>query len=141
MAGTKTTSRARATGKVRPKTQASAAGRARRHLRVRKKVTGSTTRPRLVVNRSAKHMFAQIVDDTAGRTLAAASTLDASIRTADGDKTAKARQVGELLAQRAKDAGIEAVVFDRGGYRYHGRVAALADGAREGGLKLWAGQL
>ena len=136
MAGTRTTSRARATGKVRPKTQASAAGRARRHLRVRKKVTGSATRPRLVVNRSAKHMFAQIVDDTAGRTLAAASTLDASIRAADGDKTAKARQVGELLAQRAKDAGIEAVVFDRGGYRYHGRVAALADGAREGGLKL-----
>jgi large subunit ribosomal protein L18 len=136
MAGTKTTSRARATGRVRPKTQASAAGRARRHLRVRKKVTGSTTRPRLVVNRSAKHMFAQIVDDTVGRTLAAASTMDASIRAADGDKTAKARQVGELLAQRAKDAGIEAVVFDRGGYRYHGRVAALADGAREGGLKL-----
>jgi large subunit ribosomal protein L18 len=136
MAGTRTTSRARATGKVRPKTQASAAGRARRHLRVRKKVTGSAVRPRLVVNRSARHMFAQIVDDTAGRTLAAASTLDASIRSADGDKTAKARQVGELLAQRAKDAGIEAVVFDRGGYRYHGRVAALADGAREGGLKL-----
>jgi len=136
MAGTRTTSRARATGKVRPKTHASAAGRARRHLRVRKKVTGSAARPRLVVNRSARHMFAQIVDDSVGRTLAAASTLDASIRTADGDKTAKARQVGELLAQRAKDAGIEAVVFDRGGYRYHGRVAALADGAREGGLKL-----
>ena len=136
MAGTRTTSRARATGKVRPKTQASAAGRARRHLRVRKKVTGSAVRPRLVVNRSAKHMFAQIVDDTVGRTLAAASTLDAPIRSAGGDKTAKARQVGELLAQRAKDAGIEAVVFDRGGYRYHGRVAALADGAREGGLKL-----
>jgi large subunit ribosomal protein L18 len=136
MAGTRTRSRARVTGKARPRTQASAAGRARRHLRVRKKVTGSAARPRLVVNRSAKHMFAQIVDDTVGRTLAAASTLDASIRTADGDKTAKARQVGELLAQRAKDAGIEAVVFDRGGYRYHGRVAALADGAREGGLKL-----
>jgi large subunit ribosomal protein L18 len=136
MAGTKTTSRARATGRVRPKTQLSAAGRARRHLRVRKKVSGSASRPRLVVNRSARHMFAQIVDDTLGRTLAAASTLDASVRTADGDKTAKARQVGELLAQRAKDAGIEAVVFDRGGYRYHGRVAALADGAREGGLKL-----
>jgi len=136
MAGTRTTSRARATGKVRPKTQASAAGRARRHLRVRKKVTGSAARPRLVVNRSAKHMFAQIVDDSVGRTLAAASTLDATIRAAEGDKTAKARQVGELLAQRAKEAGIEAVVFDRGGYRYHGRVAALADGAREGGLKL-----
>jgi large subunit ribosomal protein L18 len=136
MAGTKTQSRARATGRVRPKTHASAAGRARRHLRVRKKVTGSAIRPRLVVNRSARHMFAQIVDDTVGRTLAAASTLDADVRSVDGDKTAKARKVGELLAQRAKDAGIEAVVFDRGGYRYHGRVAALADGAREGGLKL-----
>jgi len=136
MAGTKTQSRARATGRVRPKTQASAAGRARRHLRVRKKVSGSAIRPRLVVNRSARHMFAQIVDDTAGRTLAAASTLDADVRGVDGDKTAKARRVGELLAQRAKDAGIAAVVFDRGGYRYHGRVAALADGAREGGLKL-----
>jgi len=136
MAGTRMRSHARVTGKVGPRTQSSAAGRARRHLRVRKKVTGSALRPRLVVNRSAKHMFAQIVDDGAGRTLAAASTLDAAIRTADGDKTAKARQVGELLAQRAKDAGIEAVVFDRGGYRYHGRVAALADGAREGGLQL-----
>jgi len=136
MAGTRTRSRARVTGKARPRTQASAAGRARRHLRVRKKVTGSAIRPRLVVNRSARHMFAQIVDDSVGRTLAAASTLDAAIRTAEGDKTAKARQVGELLAQRAREAGIEAVVFDRGGYRYHGRVAALADGAREGGLKL-----
>jgi large subunit ribosomal protein L18 len=136
MAGTKTQSRARATGRVRPKTQASAAGRARRHLRVRKKVTGSAIRPRLVVNRSARHMFAQIVDDTVGRTLAAASTLDADVRAVDGDKTVKAHKVGELLAQRAQEAGIEAVVFDRGGYRYHGRVAALADGAREGGLKL-----
>ena len=134
MAGTRTRSHARVTGKVRPRTQASAAGRARRHLRVRKKVTGSAIRPRLVVNRSARHMFAQIVDDSVGRTLAAASTLDASIRTAEGDKTAKARQVGELLAQRAKDAGIAAVVFDRGGYRYHGKVKAFADGVREGGL-------
>src|SRR6185369_16982115 len=124
MAGTKTRSHARATGRVRPHTHATAAGRVRRHLRVRKKVTGSASRPRLVVNRSARHMFAQIIDDGAGRTLAAASTLDASIRTAEGDKTAKARQVGELLAQRAKDAGIAAVVFDRGGYRYHGRIAA-----------------
>ncbi len=81
-------------------------------------------------------MFAQIVDDTVGRTLAAASTLDESIRGAEGDKTAKARQVGALLAQRAAEAGVTAVVFDRGGYRYHGRVAALADGAREGGLQL-----
>src|ERR1051326_8243077 len=132
----KRSSREYATGKVGPRTAASTRARVRRHLRVRKKVTGSTARPRLVVNRSAKHIFAQIVDDTVGRTLASASTLDASIRSAEGDKTAKARQVGELLAQRAKDAGIEAVVFDRGGYRYHGRLAGLADGAREGGLKL-----
>jgi large subunit ribosomal protein L18 len=136
MAGTKTRSHARATGRVRPHTHATAAGRVRRHLRVRKRVTGSASRPRLVVNRSAKHMFAQIVDDSVGRTLAAASTLDAQIRSGEGDKTAKARRVGELLAQRAKDAGIESVVFDRGGYRYHGRIAALADGAREGGLQL-----
>jgi large subunit ribosomal protein L18 len=136
MAGTKTRSHARATGRVRPHTHAVTAGRVRRHLRVRKKVTGSASRPRLVVNRSAKHMFAQIVDDSVGRTLAAASTLDAAVRETEGDKTAKARRVGELLAQRATQAGIEAVVFDRGGYRYHGRVAALADGAREGGLKL-----
>jgi large subunit ribosomal protein L18 len=81
-------------------------------------------------------MFAQIVDDSVGRTLAAASTLDPSVRAAEGDKTAKARKVGELLAQRAAQAGITAVVFDRGGYRYHGRIAALADGAREGGLQL-----
>jgi large subunit ribosomal protein L18 len=136
MASTKAKSRARATGRVGPHTQLSAAGRARRHLRVRKKVSGSPARPRLVVNRSARHMFAQIVDDSAGRTLAAASTLDAQIRAGEGDKTAKARRVGELLARRAQEAGIDAVVFDRGGYRYHGRVAALADGAREGGLKL-----
>ena len=136
MAGTKTRSHARATGRVRSRTHLSAAGRVRRHLRVRKKVGGPASRPRLVVNRSARHKFAQIVDDTAGRTLAAASTMDPAIRAAEGDKTAKARQVGELLAQRAAQAGIEAVVFDRGGYRYHGRVAALADGARDGGLKL-----
>ena len=101
MAGTKTRSHARATGRVRSRTHASAAGRARRHLRVRKKVTGSASRPRLVVNRSARHMFVQIVDDSVGRTLAAASTLDPAIRAAEGDKTAKARQVGELLARRA----------------------------------------
>ena len=136
MAGTKTRSNARISGRVRSHTHAAAAGRVRRHLRVRKKVTGSASRPRLVVNRSARHMFAQIVDDTLGRTLAAASTMDPAIRAAEGDKTAKARQVGELLAQRAAQAGVGAVVFDRGGYRYHGRVAALADGAREGGLKL-----
>jgi large subunit ribosomal protein L18 len=136
MAGTKTRSHARATGRVHPHTHSTAAARVRRHLRVRKRVTGSASRPRLVVNRSARHMFAQIVDDSIGRTLAVASTMDPGIRAAEGDKTAKARQVGELLARRAAEAGIEAVVFDRGGYRYHGRIAALADGAREGGLKL-----
>jgi large subunit ribosomal protein L18 len=130
MASTKTRSRAR-TGR---RLSARAAAQAKRHLRVRKKVTGSPQRPRLVVNRSARHMFAQIVDDTAGRTLASASSLDAAIRGGDGDKTAKARQVGELLARQAAAAGITAVVFDRGGYAYHGRLAALADAAREGGL-------
>jgi large subunit ribosomal protein L18 len=89
-----------------------------------------------VVNRSAKHIFVQIVDDTAGHTLASASTLDPAIRTAEGDKTAKAKLVGALVAERAKAAGITAVVFDRGGYQYHGRVAALADSAREAGLTL-----
>jgi large subunit ribosomal protein L18 len=93
-------------------------------------------RPRLVVTRSARHTFAQIIDDVSGRTLASASTLDETIRGAEGDKTAKARQVGSLLAERASQAGITAVVFDRGGYAYHGRVAALADSAREGGLAL-----
>jgi len=110
--------------------------RARRHLRVRKKVSGTAARPRLAVKRSARHIFAQLVDDGTGRTLAAASTLDSGIRDAGGDKTAKARQVGELLARRAREADVSAAVFDRGGYAYHGRVAALADGAREGGLKL-----
>jgi large subunit ribosomal protein L18 len=136
MAGAKTRSFARASGLVKSHTRKAAAGRVRRHLRVRKKVTGSTSRPRLVVNRSARHMFAQIVDDTKGHTLAQASTLDATVKGTEGDKTAKARKVGELLADRAKKAGITSVVFDRGGYRYHGRVAAVADGAREGGLAL-----
>ena len=110
--------------------------RQRRHLRLRKKVSGSATRPRLVVTRSARHITAQVVDDGIGQTLVSASTLEASLRTADGDKTAKAKKVGELIADRAKAAGIDAVVFDRGGNKYHGRVAAVADGAREGGLKL-----
>ena len=109
-------------------------GRARRHFRVRKKVAGTAARPRLVVSRSTRHIHAQVVDDLAGRTLAAASTLDPGIRTGEGDKTARARAVGALLAERAKQAGIDSVVFDRGGNRYHGRVAALADGAREAGL-------
>jgi large subunit ribosomal protein L18 len=108
--------------------------RARRHLRVRKKVAGTAARPRLVVTRSARHIVVQVVDDTAGRTLAAASSMDEAVRGQDADKTAKARQVGALIAERAKAAGVQSVVFDRGGNRYHGRVAALADGAREGGL-------
>jgi len=110
--------------------------RSRRHVRVRKKVSGTTTRPRLVVSRSTRHVFVQVVDDVSGVTLASASTMEADLRGHDGDKTAKARKVGELVAKRAKDAGIESVVFDRGGNRYHGRVAAIADGAREGGLAL-----
>ncbi|UZN02242.1 50S ribosomal protein L18 [Cellulomonas sp. S1-8] len=110
--------------------------RRRRHLRLRKKVVGTAARPRLVVTRSARHMTAQVVDDALGKTLASASTLEVDLRGDDGDKTAKARKIGELVAARAKAAGVEAVVFDRGGNKYHGRVAAVADGAREGGLAL-----
>ena len=110
--------------------------RQRRHLRLRKKVSGSATRPRLVVTRSARHITAQVVDDGIGQTLVSASTLEADLRSSNDDKTAKARKVGELIAERAKAAGLDAVVFDRGGNKYHGRVAAVADGAREGGLKL-----
>ncbi len=110
--------------------------RTRRHFRLRKKIAGTSVRPRLVVTRSARHMVAQVVDDTAGATLVSASTLEADVRALKGDKTAKATKVGQLVAERAKSAGIEAVVFDRGGNKYHGRVAAVADGAREGGLAL-----
>ena len=112
-----------------------AVGRARRHFRVRKNVNGTTERPRLVVTRSLRHMVAQIVDDTKGHTLASASTMDASLRGAEGDKSALAGKVGALLAERAKAAGVSKVVFDRGGNRYAGRVAALADAAREAGLE------
>jgi large subunit ribosomal protein L18 len=118
----------------RPKGKVAARGR--RHLRVRKKLTGTPARPRLVVTRSSRHMFVQVVDDVVGRTLASASTMESDLRTLEADKTAKARKVGELVARRAKEAGIDAVVFDRGGNRYHGRVAAIAEGAREGGLEL-----
>lgn len=111
-----------------------AVGRKRRHIRVRKKVSGTAVRPRLVVTRSARHVVAQIVDDTKGHTLASASTMEVDLRGVGDDKTAKARKVGQLVAARAKQAGVETVVFDRGGNKYHGRVAALADGAREGGL-------
>jgi len=110
--------------------------RQRRHVRLRKKVSGSAVRPRLVVTRSARHISAQVVDDGIGQTLVSASTLEADLRGSNDDKTAKARKVGELIAERAKAAGLDAVVFDRGGNKYHGRVAAVADGAREGGLKL-----
>ncbi|ACZ22860.1 LSU ribosomal protein L18P [Sanguibacter keddieii DSM 10542] len=113
-----------------------AVARQRRHLRLRKKISGTAAQPRLVVTRSARHMTAQVVDDTVGKTVASASTLEADLRAFDGDKTAKARKIGELVAERAKAAGVEAVVFDRGGNKYHGRVAAVADGAREGGLAL-----
>ncbi|AEG43460.1 50S ribosomal protein L18 [Isoptericola variabilis] len=113
-----------------------AVARQRRHLRLRKKIKGTAERPRLVVTRSSRHMVAQVVDDTVGKTVASASTLEADLRAFDGDKTAKARRVGELVAERAKAAGVESVVFDRGGNKYHGRVAAVADGAREGGLAL-----
>ena len=110
--------------------------RSRRHARLRKKVQGTEARPRLVVTRSARHVFVQLVNDSKGHTVASASTLEADLRSFDGDKTAKARKVGELVAERAKAAGIDSAVFDRGGNRYAGRVAAIADGAREGGLNL-----
>ena len=132
MSGTKTRAHIRITGRSAPRV----AARQRRHLRVRKKIEGSAQRPRLVVTRSARNVFAQLIDDTVGNTLASASTLEAAIRAASGDKTAKAKQAGVLLAERAAKAGVSAAVFDRAGYAYHGRVAALADGAREGGLAL-----
>ena len=117
-------------------TVSKSAQRARRHTRLRKRIVGSAERPRLVVNRSARHVFVQIVDDSKGHTLVSASTLEADLRSFAGDKTAKAKKVGELLAERAKKAGVDAVVFDRGGNRFAGRVAAIAEGAREGGLSL-----
>ena len=110
-------------------------GRVRRHARLRKKVEGTPARPRLVVTRSSRHITAQVVDDLAGHTLAHASSLEADVRGLEGDKKAHSVRVGQLIAERAKAAGIETVVFDRGGYTYGGRIAALADAAREGGLK------
>ena len=112
------------------------AARTRRHLRLRKKVVGTAVRPRLVVTRSARHVFVQIVDDTKGVTLASASTMEKEFRALSATKTDKSKAIGELVAKRAKDAGISEVVFDRGGNKYAGRVAAIADGAREGGLVL-----
>ena len=111
------------------------AARAQRHFRIRKNLRGTAEVPRLVVHRSSRHMHVQIIDDIAGRTLAAASSIAAEVRAVEGDKKARGAKVGELIAERAKKAGITKVVFDRGGYKYHGRVAALAEAAREGGLE------
>lgn len=111
-----------------------AASRTRRQVRGRKKIFGTPQRPRLVVTRSSRHVFVQVVDDVAGHTLASASTMEAELRSMEGDKTAKAARVGTLVAERAKAAGIEQVVFDKAGNQYHGRIAALADAAREAGL-------
>ena len=113
---------------------ARASSKLRRQVRGRKKISGTAERPRLVVTRSSKHITAQVVDDLVGKTLASASTLEGDLRALDGDKTAKAKKVGELVASRAKEQGVDSVVFDRAGNKYHGRIAALADGAREGGL-------
>jgi large subunit ribosomal protein L18 len=122
--------------KLHKSTRTKTRSRLRRQLRGRKKIFGSPTQPRLVVTRSARHVFAQVVDDTIGQTLVSASTMEADLRALDGDKKAKSRRVGELIAERAKAKGVEAVVFDRAGNRYQGRLAALADGAREAGLQL-----
>ena len=122
------------TSKIRGKS--ATAARVRRHLRLRKKISGDALRPRLVVTRSARHILVQVVDDTKGVTLVSASTMEKDLRAAKADKTEKATKIGALIAERAKKAGISEVVFDRGGNKYAGRVAAVADGAREAGLKL-----
>jgi large subunit ribosomal protein L18 len=109
--------------------------RSRRHFRLRRKVRGSPQRPRLVVHRSSRHIAVQVVDDVAGHTLAAASSIEPTVRAIEGDKKAKAVRVGELIAARARAVGVDRVVFDRGGYDYHGRIAALADAARKSGLE------
>ena len=112
-----------------------AAGRKRRHHRVRKNVRGTAARPRLAVFRSSKHLYAQVIDDTAGRTIASASTMEADVRSGSTATVEAAKSVGKRVGERAKAAGVSAVVFDRGGFRYHGRVAGAADGAREAGLE------
>ncbi|GAB1516389.1 50S ribosomal protein L18 [Actinophytocola sp. KF-1] len=109
--------------------------KARRHFRVRRKVTGTSERPRLSITKSSRHIVAQLVDDSVGKTIASASTLEADVRALDGDKKARAAKVGQLVADRAKSAGVSKIVFDRGGNDYHGRIAALADAAREAGLE------
>ncbi|WP_198394005.1 50S ribosomal protein L18 [Brevibacterium yomogidense] len=123
-------------GKKQSFGKSKAAARVRRHARLRKHINGTAERPRLVVSRSSRHVFVQVIDDAAGRTLASASSMESDVRVSGDDKTAKAHRVGEIVAERAKAAGVETVVFDRGGNAYHGRVAAVADGAREGGLAL-----
>src|SRR4051794_24061659 len=110
------------------------AARQKRHVRLRLRVEGSASRPRLAVFRSLNQIYAQVIDDTSGRTLAAASSLEKELREAEGNKSAQAKEVGTLIARRAKKAGVGTVVFDRAGFRYHGRVRALAEGAREAGL-------
>ena len=125
-----------ASGKKESYGKGRAAARKRRHTRLRKHVSGTAERPRLSVTRSTRHVFVQVIDDTVGKTLASASTMEADLHALEADKTGKARKVGELVAQRAKEVGVEAVVFDRGGNAYHGRVQAIAEGAREGGLAL-----
>ncbi|MEY3649334.1 MAG: 50S ribosomal protein L18 [Actinobacteria bacterium] len=109
--------------------------RARRAFRVRKKVSGTAQRPRLVVSRSSRHLFVQVINDELGKTIAYASTMEANFRTDKADKSAKAKAIGALIASRAKDAGVSTVVFDRAGNKYHGRIAAVAEGARENGLE------
>jgi len=109
--------------------------RRRRHFRLRKKIAGTATRPRLVVSRSTRHLFVQVINDELGQTIVSASTMEADFRTSADDKTAKSRAVGELIAKRAVAAGISSVVFDRAGNQYHGRIAALADAARSNGLE------
>jgi len=121
---------------VKSRGKSKSAARTRRHLRLRKKIVGDAGRPRLVVTRSARHVFVQVVDDSKGVTLASASTMEKEFRAMSGNKTDKSKAIGELVAKRAKAAGISEVVFDRGGNKYAGRVAAIADGAREGGLVL-----
>lgn len=122
--------------KVRKKLASKVNSRHRRALRGRKKIFGYPQRPRMVVTRSARHICVQIIDDVAGHTLVSASSMDAEVRALAGDKTARAKKVGELVAQRAKQAGVDQVVFDRAGNKYHGRIAAVADAAREAGLGL-----
>jgi large subunit ribosomal protein L18 len=133
MASTKADSARKAAGQSVAAARRTA--RLRRHARLRKKVSGTAQTPRLVVNRSSRHIHVQLVDDLNGTTLAAASSIEADVRAVDGDKKAHSVRVGQLIAERAKAAGIESVVFDRGGYTYGGRIAALADAARESGLK------